>query len=731
MSYQANTQYGQPQQPTNLPVPTDRYDQNTFNPNLPNQNDVTPPVNQPPNLDGRIMDRIAAEFRFAAQQRVNRTPLHMFTYNMWSQNYFQNQEYVTWLQRAMDFTEFLIVARSYQPEQAVQKAVQLIYAGAMAMYTAQYPTLQGLLTHQQRNEIPQFGQELESIIRDIQQFHANGRRPTQMQWGQQGQQAQYGGTYQQPIQQGGGVQQLPPTHLNPHFPNQSVGYGQPQGQPMPQQAPLQGPAGYGSGPQGQPNPVTSTNSPSAGRYIDLDNRPNQAQPTPQGGPSQQTWMASQTPASPVGGITPPSFNNGNGTPQPSASLLSAYDEQTQGTSQSVPNCVEDINLSDYVDENASERPWDVIHIPGGIEVRPAHLTDWKRTRRDEKPYAVAYDPQRFILFYVKWPDGIVDELIVEKSTMKTMNYLQHEIDAKLRGEKIKPEGKVVASHHKVLDMDVEAQVKPVEEVRKALDEGLASKDALNPVQLDGYFTATSELENEEEVRLQVMEQLGLEENAKVPAHEYTSAQVFPINVPQEGKDRLQAMATSDSLKRLATALVEAVNDGAISQRYFLFFNRRMTDAVNATLKDNLSLDIDIDSFVEDIDDLFDYLRENHGDNLSTILHAQTQNILTRWLNFKEEVDGEEKTLYLLDEAMNFQLPWEYKDLASLTLSDEPVVVSGVTHPTIANVLRQTFKRHAKTGNLKGRRLRLITVDGHYLEAFRGWLMEDSILIKRL
>lgn len=716
MSYQANNQQ--------LPVRYDQVDQRTFNPSLPHNNEVTPPVNPPPGLDSQVMNQVAAMFRLRCQNSSQKTPLHTFAYNLLSHNFFQNERYTHWVQYTMDFTAFLMQARGYQPQQAVEKAVDLIYTGMLAMIAAEYPAIVSQIDQGIHHELMGAAQALETIKKDLntfQQQRSHGGMPPQ----QGGYPQQMPGYQQQapsPTMTYGqsSQHQLPPVNVSSGYPQQGGGVGNTA--PAPYQLGGSAPSGYTPPPQ--TGGVTS-GAPAGGRFADAPAQSSQ----PMAQTPADSWTAGQPVNRNMANIQPPNLGGGSKVPPPQP------ETPPMMPNQPAPHSVDEIDLIAHAAANYSERPYDEIHIPGGVVARPAHLSGWKRTRSDAKPYAIAYDPKKYILFHVKWPDGVVEEKLVEYQPMKNMDYLQHEINARLRGEKIKPEGKVIPTHHKVIDFD--EPLKPVEEVKESLDKGLIDKDALRPVILEGLLTASSDLENEETALQQVAEQLGLssEELTHVPAHEYTSANMYPFNLPDEGQERLKMLATTDSLQGLATGLVEAVNDGLMSQRYFRFFDERLTRMINAALADNMGLDqLKIDSFVEDIEGLFPYLANHHGPELVEVLMSRTKGLLMQWmsLRYEETEDGsEDTTLFLADEYVNLQLPWTSDEMASLNLTDEPVLLQSSTHPKITRVVNEMLKRHDRNGTLLGRFFRLITADGIYLTVLRGWLVEQSVLLKRV
>ena len=694
----------------NLPVPHDRVDQSTFSRYLPQQNDVFPPIQPPPTLDVPTLNLIPGKFRERMQASASKSPVNTFAYNLLSQNYFNNQIFTEWVQRVADFVEMLIVCQGEAPQQAVDKAVVFIYRCMLAGLVSQYQALMQLLPPALMTEIQQAARDLQDVIVDINAFHQRGRTPPPQANPGYAQSTQMGGYGNQPQAPGYGPQ--------PGYgPTMQQGY-QPHGQQLP---PVTGRTPTGAAPQPY---QASVNQPSTqhqgprgiatgGRY-GADSTP--YQPTPAPTQPTSTWTGGQTPnvAQPVTPMQPQPT-----TPQPTSVM----------TEENVPMSLDDIDLESYR-ARGSDGPYDHVILPGGVEAIPYHKSPWTRTRTADKPYAVAYDPQTYALFHIKWPDGLVEEYLVRFDTMAEMNYLKHEIDAELRGTKIKPDGKVVASTYMVKDMDTEP--KPVEEVKKSLDEGVATKDSIDPVILDGEFTGSSDLDNEVEARHQIVEQLGLKETPEsLPGHEYTSVKLHAIDVSKEGRERLEMLATTDSLIGLAQGFIEGLNDGVISLRYYRFFDARFTRMINQALTENMGLeDIEIDSFMEDIGELFEYLTDHYGDAMAQVLKDQTKALLNSWFNLREEDTDGDIRLSLVDTYVNLQLSWSAEALVSLPLSNgEPLLLSSV-HPNLMKVVRNQLNRRAKEGGLGGKTFRLITADGVYLTVLRGWLVENAVLIKK-
>ena len=219
----------------------------------------------------------------------------------------------------------------------------------------------------------------------------------------------------------------------------------------------------------------------------------------------------------------------------------------------------------------------------------------------------------------------------------------------------------------------------------------------------------------------------------MPTYEYITAKVSPLKLEEEGAQRLIMLSESDSLPNLAYGLQEALNDGVLPKRYFRFLNDRFTQMVNDALADNLSVpDVYIDDFVEDVDDLYTMLRNGGDEAIVELLQENTKGLLTRWFSLEMEYDTDDTgTLCLLDEAVNVQMSWSDEELNALSMNDEPVLLSKAAHPRLYNLFLSTVGRRLKDGTMGGRRARLITADGTYLEAIRGWLVDGSVLVKKL
>jgi hypothetical protein len=702
-------------QANRLPVPFDQVDQSTINHALPQGNDVWPQLNVPQSLGGPVVGQIISEFRALAQSRINKTPLHTFAYNLLAINRFDNRTFSDWCQRAVDFTEFLVVEQHNNPTVALGKAVSKIYFGFLAITAGEYPAVAQQLDPNTHQELLRAGEEFTYIMNDIKAFHMAGRQPQPPAGGYGGQPNMgypqnpgYGGAG------GGGY-----GGGTPMGSNYGVGYNARPNQLPPVGAaprPAQAPSGYGAptAPHQQPRQTTATPTPAAGRYMD----------EPENSPTPQSWSSDR-------GFSIPTQAT---TTVPDAP---APEPEYEGTP---PANLDQVVMDPFVFVPRGmsidqERPYDHFYNPGGVEIVPAHLSEWERTVGSDNPYPQGYDPEEYVLFHVRWPDGVVQEKIVKWDI--DMDYLKHEIDDRLRGLKIKPEGKVIASKHKITDYD-DLGIDQ-ETLEEKITGPLDVSSELNPVAVNTLFSASSDLENEMLAQAQLIEDLGLPKDTdKLPAYEYTSGCLYPIDLPKEVEDKLFAVTESKGLVGVAKRLQNLLNSGDLPVRYYRFFNDRLTKGLNVVLADNLAMPgVDVDSFVDDVEELYDLFSHNskYDSGLTTVLDSQTSAFLKRWFNLAyEEVEGEDGRgqFSLFEEVVNLQTRWTTEEISSLNLTpNTPVLISQSTHAKLYQVVQTMIKRHLENGNLPGCRLRLVSVDGHYYELIRGWLVENSILLKDL
>ncbi len=670
-----------------LPFPTDQIDRSTINNNLPQGNDVFPPINLPPGIHPTVVEAAVSNFRALFQSRLEKSPLHTFVYNILANNRFNNPDIAAWFQKVADFTEYLVVTRNEPIDSAISKAIQYMYKALLGLVAAQYPMLTQGMSPNVIHEMNQAISDYHQAVAEMNQFQNSGRRGG-------------GGSYTSNNNNG----QLPPIN---------VGGGHGGG--------ASGPAALLSAYGGTAAPVASSSTASGKLGMLAGDDPQPAAHT--------SWDASK-----------PGQTSVRSGPRGTVEEDPVVEHETQGLA--VPQDVEDIIVDPYAFMPQGfkvnpERPYDDIRAPGGIVVKPAHLAkgkDWKWTPGDDQPYVKAYDATKYIRFLAKWPTGVVKEIIVAADKQE-MDYLLHEIDDTLRQRATRPNGVVIARTSNIIDGD--ASAKPIEEVKKELDEGLDVSEAVAPVILNDLFNGSTDIENEIEARKTVIEELGIPAGAPVPAHEYRSFFLHQLMVSAETFAEIKALVDVKNPGEVALRLQAMFDDGKLSIRFFRLINERLTRSINEYMADSLSLTTKIDDFVKDIDELIEVIGKKKGANLQRVLVESVPQILARAVTAAEfsqqaeEGEPDDLVYGVVDNYINLQVGWAQQDLESLGVTETAVLLSGYTHPRISQAVIEMINRAHNAGTLVGYRLRIITADGVYYEVIRGKLVEQAVLLKKL
>lgn len=689
-------------------------DQSTFNPNLPTGNDLQIQVApsqwlQLPQSQQTLAMAVGI-FRGLIQQRAQRSNLHTWAYNRLSANRFGNQTFAQWAQHLANFLEFISVvqAQNNPPQTAQNKAGDTMYKCYIAQCLAEQPQLFQFIQHDATmvQEVQKYSQLLGVIMQDI-----NAYRSGAMVSPMQHQQA-----YPQYAQAGQvmpSAGQLPPV-------GSTMQYAQPQQYAA--QRPAMGLSTMTVGQhiqQNQPLPVHAVSN-SGGGSTGMDyGVPEAPQPKPLPVASPQPPAVMQ-PAESYGVTLAPI------SPTPINPVNTVAEMPIEELDHKIPMSAQEVVFDPYhyipagveIDQ---ERPFDTIYSPGGVITRPAYqVPDWSVSRNDTFVYTQMVDPTRFIRFFTKWPDGVVQERIEEITPM--MDYLRHEIDPDLKAAAHRPKGEVVLTQlqvHKVI-----TDMKPLAEVAE-----LQLTDEAQPVRLDVDFQGTTDMENEVEVRRVLRKTLSLDSDATLPSHEYGSTRTHLIEVDQATVDELLGHLDTNDLQQIAKDISLMHRQGKLSDRVFKFISARLTTEVNSYLKDVLSQDVNIDDFFDDVNDLFDHLATDLGDKYVKLVKEGAKVILARSVQLHRTEDDGDVVFSINDNFINLQTGWTVAELTDQKVGDEAQLVSKYTHASLIEAIKGMLGR-ATPDERTLRRFRVITIDGAYLEIFRGKLVENAFLFKR-
>ena len=682
--------YNQQQQ---LPVSCQQIDQSTFNGNLPHGNDRVPQLQLSQNQANsqQLILMAIGLFRGLAQSSAGKTNLHIFAYNLLSNNWFQNQIFQQWCQHVADFVEFLCVCKNYSQNEAPAKAAQRIYEAFLGQCVASYPALvqMGAVPQQMFAGLQTAQQMYQQILNDIQSYKS-GRYQPQMQQQQMG---MMGG------QMGNN---LPPIVNN--------GMGQ---FATTSQATLAQPAVSFTNNNNQ-----STNN--ANAYYDE-------------APAATLMPKEEVSSDIYGGYSTHQGQQSMNTPQPNV-MQEQPTQNVLDTDLPVPTNVDEVVIDPtyYIPHGfrpVLERLYDRIHAPGGILVVPAHQVDWERTKGDEDPYSPLVDPTEYCRFFVRFPDGVIKEKFVQWNSQ--MEYLKHELNEDLARRAYRPNGVVYAAVTPI--STVGGAAKSCQEVSQLVKDGDLDKGLTSPIVLNNQmFFGSNSLEIESEARRSVRELLGYEDDEAsqkktIPPHEYKSMNIHQMDISDETFEQLSNLVNYTDMIGLALELKNLVTTGALSIRYYRFMNERLTKSINDFMADSLSLSIDITDFCQDIGDLLDYIGTKKSPEMLQVIKSCSAQIIQRAVTMAE-ADGSRG---VADQYTNFQLGWTLEQLSTLNvLSEKAVLVSEGTHPTVREMLKGMITR-ATTEGRANIRMRIITLDGVYMEVVRGRLTEKAVLLKRL
>ncbi|ABY63033.1 hypothetical protein ST201phi2-1p204 [Pseudomonas phage 201phi2-1] len=683
-----------------LPVPCTEVDPRWFNNNLPQGNDCVPPIqlsqwmqaNQPVGL------MAIGLVRGMAQAAANKSPTHTFVYNLFCQNGFQNQVWQQWCQTAVDFTEFLIIVRQYNPNDAVKKAAQCVVEAAMGVAFHTYPVLQQITPNNFWAGLQGAQQMYQSMINDIRSLRSgnyNNGMPSN-QW------------------QGGPPQgNLPPINVQQH---QSYSGYQNHGTQVTTQATV---SNYQHTNSSYSNAPTATSGDVANSLYDVPvNEP--AKPLV---PKEEISSGYDYYSTPL---------QQESAPMQSFPQAATVEETTLPIPSNVAEVVVDPTYYQPTGFKLDiNRAYDLIHNPGGIVIQPDQLVDWEITVGDDTPWPQLMDPNTYCRFLVKFPDGIVKEKFVEWTD--AMNYLRHELDAELRRKAHRPNGIVVSSATPISTIGGDAM--NATEVESLVKDGHLSRSAVPPVIISGVFQGSTDLEIEGQVReeLSNMLEVNFNDDIPMPAVEYRSQFTHTLPLSDEAVEAINDIREAKDLGQAAQGIKALAVQGVISIRVMHALNKRLTDILNTTIADSMGLTWAIDDFCEEYLELEDFIEQKRGAAMRRVLQGTGEQVLNRALTIVATDDGGEHTAtlyHVVDNYLNHQVGWDLADLTTLNLkSGKPVLISALAHPVILETLKGMITRNNKAREEFNATLRVITRDGFYLEVIKGRLIENATLLK--
>lgn len=378
-----------------------------------------------------------------------------------------------------------------------------------------------------------------------------------------------------------------------------------------------------------------------------------------------------------------------------------------------------------------QRPWDRILMEDGRQLRPAHQSDWKVTFNPEQPLTPFYDPQTNVLFHILSADGktVIEEPIKRNDTM---NYLDHELDPKLR---LKAENEL-----KQKDGKVQMAWKLVENLAPKPESPLATDDVIDADKNAPALVAPAQhmltVSLPDAIKKAgVMRKLEKADAMERPFELYADRAVL-TTVVNPDFTALFELTNADSFRK-AYQLLTDLPAGEMQKEV----NKRLTAGVNHALSRNIGLkDWSIDSFEDDIGDLLKVLGEDYGPKLVEALEVNAVEIISRSLcHFsRKELDepAVKRLLELPEDADATVLVWrERASITHLPVSSQDLVVpkndgvlvSEANTPEFHSTIASVFNRTPDMPHVYYRRY-LATDDGVVYELVRGYIVEAAHML---
>ncbi|MND25677.1 hypothetical protein D3C81_144430 [compost metagenome] len=579
------------------------------------------------------------------QDKAQMNPLRTYMYNMASSNGWQNQFFEMLVSSTVVLAEALAAtptAQQNSQEQIVLNAANEVVNCAMVTVAQQVPAVKNMMgqgVDQELNNLVQRQQQIANLIQQVaaaqqqqqhqQQFGQGSFQQAQQQW-------QTGGQGNWPNQSAWPNRQAAPAgnaNINwGRYANTQSTIGQVNQGYQPAGS-FQGRSGLSAGRNGNeqpaPAPALEPLSSTTNAFANARNRSSNDWPKANPAP------AAAQPAGRGAAIVETMFDDMGAPPvettnkQQQAFAESVRQQQAAAAAQPAAQIQPEPYVESQYEKTVSnmdaidpERPYDRVVLDNGTEIRPAHSSGWERTWTLENPWPLSFNPNTHMKFHVRsqLADGtfLVKEVVKEiaESEAEQMEYLQNEIkgrkpyvlDPTKRAMPIDwKEVEELAKPQTVMD-ELDGQEHPVEnpEVK------------IIPDEITAHSFEEAEIKYLNEV-------IGLgSENFEGKVREYYYRDMKPVQVDAPMIGVMVELSKKTTLIGVGKFLRDHLENDKISVRLYNLLNKDFTKLTNQTLAINLGYGpkLEIEDFVNDIEDLGDALLEDNMGLLWTILNTE-------------------------------------------------------------------------------------------------------------
>lgn len=376
-----------------------------------------------------------------------------------------------------------------------------------------------------------------------------------------------------------------------------------------------------------------------------------------------------------------------------------------------------------------KRLFDWVLMEDGTQLRPAYQSSWKASFNPEVPATPMYNPETHILFHMKQPDGTVVETALERED--AMNYLDHELDPKLR--QVSKEAEQAREGKMAPAWQLVEQLRPQPSQPLATSEPLSDDAEAHKLVLSApaEFLKTSSLADgikRASLKLKVDHPGILSKGFEL----YVDRGVL-TTVVNPDFELLFQLGNADSYKSLFHLMTEADADEELIGEV----DKRIAAGITEALTQNMGLKgWSITSFRDDFGDLLAALKQDYGDAVLPHLENKALEVISRSLSHysEKELADIRKTVGLEDDVV--ALVWrERSSVTRLPVSsdelkipvDTGVMVGATEHPQMYKTLSAIFIRTEDVPfTYHGRYL--ATTDGVVYAVVNGYLNEEAIVV---
>jgi hypothetical protein len=365
----------------------------------------------------------------------------------------------------------------------------------------------------------------------------------------------------------------------------------------------------------------------------------------------------------------------------------------------------------------------------------SETTDLKWKRSDHQPYHPSYNPVTHQLFYQRLADGTVNAVVKQRANI--MDYDRHKTRSVF--------GPIPPS------MDLSTTDQVMQNLSKGLQEITEEKTARDAEETPAFKTRVREAWYADTSIASCWLKGAIEwakstEDGKRPDIYRQYGQVVDATISIEDENHyVESFRDAGTFMELKTLLDEAY--GEVSTSLWYKANERITEMVNRVLTFNLALtDVSIDSFVNDFDELVQYLRDEHGDvvlkafvrNQRRLIVGIFETMLTEvWQQLSDDliddvlIDNVKPKLTFLTSNVSFTyLNCLAHELSIEFAPGETAVLMKSATPVFYQVVKDIIEEAQTFPTTVDRQL-IQTLDGKILEVDVGFIGEDMYVVRLL